>query len=516
VIIRLNERRFLTLGLFLRRMRIHALSFRLIVTLYGLLAFSYSVLMPPWEAPDESAHYLVVFILAREGRLPAVEETYEAAQPPLYYWLTAQPFRLLNHINPAIIRPYRPSLTTGHPFTRYNWTADNFRFLWGLHILRWLNIVWGGLALYFIYRGAQQLASTAEPGKWPARLLPTATVAAVGLMPQFAYNSAAFSNDPPANAIGALLFWLLIVLCQAPLRLRQLALIGAVALAAPLLVKLTILPMSLAVCLMMAYQVQHRYRAQRLWFAAGGALLGGTLIAAWAWISPASADVLWRNLFWRLTTIRPDAFSGWSFWRITTFYTTSYWGQVGWKTAGLPGGLVAGMTGLALLGWLASLRLLWPEQPPGRLWRWLLPASSLAGVSWLLLYRHDPWWHMPWTVPAGFLALALLAWRRFGRVDLAARLALPITAWRAVWLSAVLALLIVFKNFLTTPQYQGRFFFPSLGALTLLMTAGWYTLLPRRLAPYLPHLVILLMLALNAILWTTRVLPVFYQPLLDR
>lgn len=471
--------------------------------------------MPPWEAPDETAHYLVTLILAREGRFPAFEETYEAIQPPLYYWLTAQSFRLLDHIDPAIIRPYRPSLTTGHPFTRYNWTADNFRFLWGLHILRWLNMLWGGLALYFIYRGVQRLAAAARPGERPHILLPVTTAAAVGLMPQFAYNSASFSNDPLANATGALLFWLLVVVCQAQLRLRQLALIGAVALAAPLLIKLTILPMSLALCLVIMRQIQRRYQNKWAWFVGGGLLLSITISAGYTLLSPTSAEVLWRSLTWRLTTIRPDAFSGWPLWRIVTFYTTSYWGQVGWKSAGLPGGVVAGLVGLGLLGWLASLRLLTAQWPPSRFWRWLFPALSLIVAGWLLLYRHDAWWQIPWMVPAGFLTISLLAWWRFDRVDPAVRLSLPSASWQAVWLAAVLTLIVIFKNFLTTPQYQGRFFFPSLGAFALLMTAGWYTLLPRRLFPYLPYLVILLMLALNAILWITRVVPVFYQPFLD-
>ncbi|HEX6384690.1 MAG TPA: hypothetical protein VF177_08480, partial [Anaerolineae bacterium] len=67
---------------------------------------------------------------------------------------------------------------------------------------------------------------------------------------------------------------------------------------------------------------------------------------------------------------------------------------------------------------------------------------------------------------------------------------------------------------LTTPQYQGRFLFPSLGALSLLTAAGWYALLPRRVAAYLPHLILGLMMALNLVLWWGTVIPVFYQPFL--
>lgn len=494
--------------------------FHLVLALYVLLAFGYSVLMPPWEAPDETAHYLVALHLARQGKAPTVEETYEAAQPLPYYWLSAQVLRLLDRIDPELVTPYRPSLTTGHPFTRYHWTVDTYRRpLWGMQILRWLNIPLGAIALWFIYKGARRftapsLAPVASE-HFPQAIVPAATTALVGLMPQFLHNAASVSNDPLANAAGALLFWLLSLVSTLRLSMRQIALISTAALLAPLLIKLTILPMSLVLLFFVYRQAKNIYPQKRLWFAVNGMLPALAIVAVLLWSVPESATFVWRNIYWRLTYVRPDAFSSWSFWRITTFYSTSYWGQVGWKSAGLPGVIVALLMSLALLGWLTSLRLLVSQWHISRFWRWLLSFLCLIIAGWLVLYRADTWWEVPWSIWGCFLSVVLLAWWRYHRSDPARQIELDIWGWRAVWWAALLTLVILFKNYLTTPQYQGRFFFPSLGSLSLLMVVGWYVLIPRRAASYLPYLVAVAMVGLNLLLWYTRVLPVFYQPFID-
>ena len=488
-------------------------SFRFILALYLLLAIAYSILMPPWEAPDETAHYLVVLHLAREGRLPTIEETYEAVQPPPYYWLAAQFFRLLDRIDPALTRPYRPPLTVGPDLTRYNWTAENFRFLWGMHFLRWWNILLGGAALAFVYKGVRLL--TADSPAPAQQTLPAATIAFMGLLPQFAYNSASLSNDPLANATGALLFWLLLRLCLVRATRPMFMLTAALALLAPFVVKLNILPVSVAMLLIIFRQVQSRYHWRWLWLVGGSLLLVMVLLLLWLRLSPEFAATLLRNLRFRLFYIRPDAFSGFPFWNIVIFYTTSFWGQVGWKDAGLPGMVVVILMALALPAWLASARLLLSGWTIRQFRLGVLLFFIIVISGWWLLYRYDAWWQMPVSILAALLAVVMLAWRRTGRFDPIHVLVVNHPGWRAVWLTAILTLLAVAKNFLTTPQYQGRFLFPSLGALALLLAAGWYTLLPRRLVAYLPWLIIVLMLVLNAFLFTIQVLPVFYQPFWD-
>jgi hypothetical protein len=87
--------------------------------------------------------------------------------------------------------------------------------------------------------------------------------------------------------------------------------------------------------------------------------------------------------------------------------------------------------------------------------------------------------------------------------------------WMLLWTAAVLTFLVVFKNTLSTPQYQGRFFFPALGPISLLITAGWYTLLPRRLTPYLSAIILVSLTLLNLYVWYDQVIPLYYQPFLN-
>lgn len=153
--------------------------------------------------------------------------------------------------------------------------------------------------------------------------------------------------------------------------------------------------MSITVLLALFWQGWHHYRAHRAWLAVGDVLLDLFLGAGIRWIWPESAALLWQSFVWRVIYIRPDAFSGWPFWNIVTFYVTSYWGQVGWKDAGLPGWSVVSLMSLAWLGWLGSLRLLLPHGSLGRFCRWLFTLFSLVIASGICLYRWDNWWQAP-------------------------------------------------------------------------------------------------------------------------
>ena len=132
----------------------------LILGIYLLLAFGYSLLMPIWEAPDERAHYGYALQLAREGVPPTFERNYEAFQPPSYYWLVQWPLRILDGIEPGWVNPFKPDLLpAGEGGPRYDWDASNYRTLPGPLLLRWINILLGAASVYFIYRGAQKAAA---------------------------------------------------------------------------------------------------------------------------------------------------------------------------------------------------------------------------------------------------------------------------------------------------------------------------------------------------------------------
>lgn len=95
-----------------------------IVSLYALLALGYSLLVPIWEAPDESAHYRYALHLAREGSVPSRSENHEAAQPPAYYWLAGRVLLLLDALDPTWSDFYGPPSEAGR-VPRYEWGPEN-------------------------------------------------------------------------------------------------------------------------------------------------------------------------------------------------------------------------------------------------------------------------------------------------------------------------------------------------------------------------------------------------------
>lgn len=484
-----------------------------ILGLYFLLGLAYSVLVPPWEAPDETAHYLVVYHVAREGQMPTVQTTYEAVQPPSYYWLAAGVFRLLDAVDRDLIEATRPHLTPSSSYTRYGWTARNYRFLWGMQVLRWLNVVLAGLGLVFVYKGARHLFhAAAQATSAVAFSVPRGTVALVALTPQFLHNAAAVSNDALANAAGAFLFWLLIVIALG--QLRGWAALPAIFLAVtlPFLIKLTLLPMSAAVLVTLLWRGWRRQRRSLLL-----ALVLSLLVLAGAlwWLAPASAVFLWRTFWWRITYVRPNIAQGWSLSQILSYYAAGYWGQIGWKMAALPAWLVGALWATSFLGVLQSLRLLFKDLNHRCLWRWLLALTALASAAIVVTRHLSAWWQLPLRlIPVAWFLVIFAGWRQ-RQGDPARRIALPAPAWRVIWLAASLAFLVLFRNALTTPQFQARFLFPSLGVLALLTVTGWATLLPRRVVNYLPQAIVVAFLILNVFFWADMVIPVFFQPFLD-
>ena len=489
-----------------------------LITVYLLLALAYSVLVPPWEAPDESAHYLVVEHMAREGEMPSFERSYEAVQPPGYYLLAGAVFRVVEGADSRLTQRRRPSLTPRSDYTRYGWTAQNYRFQWAMQILRWLNATLGAVALFFIFHAAQQLLEGAQPRPSPGSASPSggpsplAVVALVALTPQFLHNVTAVNNDALANACGALLFWMLVDSAMRPPGPWRLGLGALAATVLPFVVKLTVLPMSAALLIVLGWRA---WRTRRVLFLAIVAISIAVLSVAMMLAAPASARFLLRTLWWRLTFIRPNITEGWSLAQILSYYGAGYWGQIGWKFAALPAWLWSSLWAGAFLGAVASLRLLLASWRERRFWRWLFSVAALLTASGMLAQAWGDWWQLRWVVPVAGWAILVLAWLRMRVQDVPRSLSVPGAAWRAVWLAAGLAFVVVTRNALTTPQFQARFLFPALGPIVVITVVGWWILLPAVGKKWLTPAILVAFVALNLFFWFDTVIPLFFQPLLD-
>ena len=188
----------------------------LIVAVYVVTAALYALLTPPWQAPDEPAHYNYVRHVAERGDLPVLEAgdypaqyleeikgrqfppdmpidqiRYESWQPPLYYVLAAPTYRL------ALALTVSP-----------------------LVALRLFSVLWGAMLLVVAYHISQRVLPKQAPvGLGVAALLAT--------VPMHVAMTAAVNNDTLAELWVALIIWQLLGLLSNPApAARQWVLLG--------------------------------------------------------------------------------------------------------------------------------------------------------------------------------------------------------------------------------------------------------------------------------------------------
>ncbi len=179
-------------------------SFRLVLVLiigiYLVLGTLYALLTPPWQIPDEPAHYNYVRFVAERRRYPVLQMgdypheyleeikarrfppemsidpiRYEFHQPPLYYSLAAPFYRL----------------------TRF-WPPTQ-----QVLALRFLSLLMGGGVIYLAYLIAKEVFPTGEA-------LALGTAAFVASVPMHIAMLAAVNNDGPAELILAGILWMLV------------------------------------------------------------------------------------------------------------------------------------------------------------------------------------------------------------------------------------------------------------------------------------------------------------------
>jgi hypothetical protein len=422
----------------------------MILCLYLLLGIGYSVLMPPWEAPDEPAHYVLAANLARIGKFSSIEANYEAHQPQPYYRLAGIPLKWLYAQDRSWIEAHRPDANYDNLRTEVPvipWTAENYRFLPGLYTLRWLNVLIGAAAVWVNHAALRRLVP-----EHPRTAL-TASIF-LALIPQFLHITAAVSNDPLGILAGAVLFRVLAEIATRPVRMAGYLLAGVAAVALPLGSKLSAVPMGIAVLLAAAL----RARAARgtSWWVVGATVAGLIGLAVLAGIAMPETGAIWLRIFSeRLLLVFDGALEGETVRLMLAQLAATFWGQVGWIGAGLPGWVVASLTGLAGIGFGSAAWAAWRER-----------GSAHPGWNWALA-------------------------------------------------AAAIALAIVVRNGFYTISNQGRLLFPALGAIAFVIVTGWERLLPDRVRVRLPWVVGGMWLVVNLWLVFAKIIPIYFQPVLD-
>ena len=360
--VRINERRWLVL----------------IFACYVFLAVGYSLLMPIWEAPDEPAHFHIAWRLARIGKAPAPNGNYEAHQPRTYYYVASWVIRALDKVDPRysdyhLVPEFKYNLRK--PVRRFYWTDENYRFLLGVYALRWINVLFGSLALWLNWNTFGRIA----PDQQGLRL---SALAFAALTPQYLHIMSSVSNDALGTLAGALLFYLAIRMMTAsshPWTWFSVPL----ALILPLTTKLTVLPAGVAFLISMAWQKAFG-TGRKKWLLIA-ALTGLFVFVLFYLIFPEAFRFAINEIKWRLFSFRKNAFTSEHLKFILPQIIWTYWGKVGWLAVGLPRGLVALLTLLGATGALISaynLIKMKPDSSQFAVWivTWLFALFTVAAV----------------------------------------------------------------------------------------------------------------------------------------
>jgi hypothetical protein len=448
------------------------------------LAFSllYALSVPVWEAPDEPAHYLRIRQLAEPGFSPPaypgplktvwseryLYSPYQDAQPPIYYLAAAAALKAVRRYtsppDPAILfPPVRTDFREGTSLFLHLPLGLRARIAGAasVYCLRFFSVLLGALSVFLIYR----IGRAVYPGE-PAVALGAGGVAA--LLPQFNFISGAIGNDPAAALLGAGTLLYLVSRAEKVRPAGALYYLGlGVLLALGMLTKFNLvflLPTTVIFIIMKHLESgkdqvpplalppppqgrglqetappgahpPRRKAGQEAkrgigWRRAGVALvLTATPLVviglATMLFFPGEVSLRSRILFFRLFRTTPELLTGSQIrYMVWTIYR-SFFALFGWMSVPVSGRLY--------LAWgliLAAAAAGWIRKPAG-------------GSAWLKAARRRP---------VGLLAA-----------------------------SAIILLLGVLKNNLLVPQSQGRFLFPALGAISLLLAAGICRLFPDRL-----------------------------------
>ncbi len=402
---------------------------------FVILAGAVSLLNPLFESTDEIRHYRYVRHLVVERRLPIQGQEDVRSQshhPPLYYLISAL-------LSGWVSTPHTSTYEhPPNPFWGYrNWEvgvdnklqyhhapAEGFPFRQGYlaaMIPRWVNVALGGLTVLLTYRLGRRVWTERPALAWTAAAL-------VAFNPQFIYLSGAMNNDVPSAAVGAAVLLLSVETAQRGLERRRLIMLGGVY-GVGLLVKFHLLALGGVIALALALgvvstagAVSDKKAMTGRWLGGLGLVLGvAALLAGWwflrnQWLYGDPTGLNKVNELWRG---RSASESWWAIHQSLPYLWSSLWGRFGYGQIPLPQPMY---TGLLLF--------------------------CLAALAGYLLPRRGP-------RPAGPLLLLAVAVLGF--------------------------VLVVFYYILIQPAgAMGRFLFPALPALAVMLVGGLGRWFPRR------------------------------------
>lgn len=411
-----------------------------ILLLFFLFGFWYSLVVPPFETPDENYHYAFARHLSQGNGLP-VQTTessgpweHEGTQAPLYYFLVGRLIAGIDQGDFDQISVVNPHGNLGDPL----FPGNKNRMLYSsrqlpltgsnlaVHVGRWFSLLLGLITLLCTYA----IARLALPG---SRVLPLLVLLTVAAIPQFQFISATVSNDNLAIALSAAtLFWMarLLTRTDKPIAWHEWLVLG----------------------LLLGLAALSKLHALGLFLLGGGAVLG----MAWLRRDP------WLLMRAGLLILVPALLiAGWWYWRNFTLYDE--WLGVN-QLLTINGLRVETRTLDQLVGELRGVRYsFWG------LFGWfsiLLPDIFYTALDVLTI-----------VVVGGLFVGWLRVWRH-GQATLQTP-CVRVQLLLLVWALMLIGLMFYWLTFATSGQ--GRLLFPAISAYGLLIVSGlgvWIQMAP--------------------------------------
>jgi 4-amino-4-deoxy-L-arabinose transferase-like glycosyltransferase len=292
------------------------------------LTVLYAFLTPPWEAPDEPAHYLYVAQLATAWHPPIkpnvaqttnfykdqpfISSNYEWYQPAVGYLPQAVGYALLRTWFPSSLPAEIPPLShlagidSAHPARLFFQPSSNplepWKAGWGLLALRLVTSLGGLVVVYATYR----IGNLLDP---QSGLLGLAAAGWLAFLPQFTFTSASVRSDMMANAMATLLLLLGAVIQKAALSNRTDSVLMGVLLGLGILTKGTFLylvPLAVVAVLFRAPRSGRAWATSLLYLMGPALLIVATYYLAF--------DEARAALAYNATVLRPKAaFLSWDY-----------------------------------------------------------------------------------------------------------------------------------------------------------------------------------------------------------
>ncbi len=408
----------------------------LVIIAFVALGGYYSLTIPLWEAPDEPSHFHYLRYLLEQKKLPTPESGFDTwHHPPLFYLIAAlavSDVDLSDYINwrrpnPKSFIVDQTNPTDGPPGIQLHSRRElpPYRDIpLAVHRLRWLNVLFGALAVAAAYALAQKI--------FPAQLwLAVGAASVVAFNPQFIFTSASLNNDAALTAAFSLGLLPAVAIVQGDYRWRQFAGLGLLTGLAILFKQSGLALVGVAGAAIMGAGWQSRSWKRLFkwsaWFGIPLALLTGPFYLRNALLygdpfaykmhravhPPTEARTLWDVI---------------GSVKILNRLHQTFWGYFGWANLPLPE--IA----------FKSLLLIYP-------------LALLGLVFWGI------WGRRRWAKPKGGAApVALLL------------------------LAIAVACVIPLRYIMTFGAFgmQGRYFFPMIAALGVVVSLGFYSLLPGK------------------------------------